>query len=185
MPGISWLEVSPAVARYLWQMGDTYAKRDGRPAVRTSYSFWFGSEHPAYDIFRERLPRRRDPYAWYLRVPNLPAFLCVIAPALEMHIAGSAIVSYSGEVKISFYRSGLRLVLDKGKLTTIEPWQPAPEERGETAFPDLSFLQLVFGYRSFEELEQSYADCTYQDDERRVLLSTLFPKKASSVMFVN
>ena len=184
-PGISWLEVSPAVARYLWQMGETYAKRDGRPAVRTSYSFWFGSEHPAYDIFRERLPRRREPYAWYLRVPDLPAFLRVIAPALEMHIAGSAIVGYSGEVKISFYRSGLRLVLDKGKLTTIEPWQPAPEERGETAFPDLSFLQLVFGYRSFEELEQSYADCTYQDDERRVLLSTLFPKKASSVMFVN
>ncbi len=56
---------------------------------------------------------------------------------------------------------------------------------GNAAFPDLSFLQLVFGYRTFEELEQSYADCTYNNDETRVLLNTLFPKKASSVMFVN
>jgi hypothetical protein len=184
-PGVSWLEVSPSVARYLWQMGELYLKRDGSPAVRTTYSFLFGSEHPAYDIFRERLPRLRDPYAWYLRVPDLPAFLRLIAPALEQHIAGSAIVGYTGEAKISFYRSGLRLVLDKGRLVTIEPWRPCHEDRGNTAFPDLSFLQLVFGYRTFEELEQSYADCTYKNDETRVLLSTLFPKKASLMMFVN
>ena len=183
--GVSWLEASPSVARYLWQMGETYARRDGKPAVRTVYGFWLGSEHPVYDIFRERLPRRRDPYAWYLRVPDLAAFLRQIAPALEHHIAEFAIIGYSGEVKISFYRSGLKLALEKGKLVTIEPWKPCHEDQGEAEFPDLSFLQLVFGYRSFEELEQSYADCIYKDDERRVLLSTLFPKKASSVMFVN
>lgn len=184
-PGVSWLETTPSVARYLWQTGETYSKRDGKPATRTTYTFWFGSEHPSYDIFKERLPRLRDPYAWYIRVPDLPAFLRCIAPALERHIAGSAIVGYTGEKKISFYQSGLRLALDKGRLATIEPWMPRHEDQGNAAFPDLSFLQLVFGYRTFEELEQSYADCTYRDDETRVLLSTLFPKKASSVMFVN
>ena len=184
-PGVSWLEVSPTVARYIWQMGDTYSKRDGRPEVRTTYSFWFGTEHPAYDIFRERLPRLRDPYAWYIRVPDLPKFIRTIAPALERHIAGSVIVGYTGETKVSFYRSGLRLVLDKGRLVTIEPWMPSHEERGSAAFPDLSFLQLVFGYRTFEELEQSFADCTYNNDETRLLLSMLFPKKASSVMFLS
>jgi hypothetical protein len=184
-PGVSWLEVSPSVARYLWQKGETFAKRDGKPAVRTTYSFWLGSQHPLYDIFRERLPRLRDPYAWYLRVPDLPSFLHLITPALERHINDSAIVGYSGEIRISFYRSGLRLRLEKGRLVNIELWQPSQEQRGEAAFPDLSFLQLVFGYRCFEELEQSYADCWYTDDERRVLLNTLFPKKASSVMFVN
>ncbi|MCX6035375.1 MAG: GNAT family N-acetyltransferase [Chloroflexi bacterium] len=184
-PGVSWLEATPSVARYLWQTGETCSKWNGKPEVRTTYGFWFGSEHPSYDIFRERLPRLRDPYAWYMRVPDLPAFLRLIAPALEHHIAGSAIVGYTGETRISFYRSGLRLVLEKGKLTAIEPWIPCNEDRGNAAFPDLSFLQLVFGYRTFEELEQSYADCTYKDDETRVLLSTLFPKKASSVMFVN
>ena len=34
-------------------------------------------------------------------------------------------------------------------------------------------------------LEQSYADCWYDADERRVLLDTLFPRQASSVMQVN
>jgi hypothetical protein len=184
-PGVSWLEATSSVARYIWQMGETFSKRDGKPMIRTTYSFWFGSEHPSYDIFRERLPRLRDPYAWYVRVPDLPAFLRQIAPALERHVAESVIVGYTGETKISFYRSGVRLVLDKGRLVTIEPWMPCHEDRGNAAFPDLSFLQLVFGYRTFEELEQSYADCTYKDDETRVLLSTLFPKKASSVVFVN
>jgi hypothetical protein len=184
-PGVSWLEVTPSVARYLWQTGETYSKRDGRPAVRTTYSFWFGSEHPSYDIFRDRIPRLRDPYAWYIRVPDVPKFIRHIAPALERSIAESVLVGYTGEARISFYRSGLRLALDKGRLVTIEPWMPCHEDRGNAAFPDLSFLQLVFGYRTFEELEQSYADCTYKDDERRVLLNTLFPKKASSVMFLN
>jgi hypothetical protein len=184
-PGISWLEVTPPVARCLWQTGETYSKRDGKPELRTTYGFSFGSEHPSYDIFRERLPRLRDPYAWYIRVPDLPKFIRAIAPALERHVAGSVIVGYTGETRISFYRSGLRLALEKGRLVAIEPWMPSNEERGNAGFPDLSFLQLVFGYRAFEELEQSYADCWYKDDETRVLLNTLFPKKASSVMFVN
>lgn len=184
-PGVSWLEVTPSVARYLWQTGETYWKQEDRPGTRTTYSFWFGTEHPSYDVFREKLPRLRDPYAWYIRVPDLPGFVRHIVPALERRIADSAIVGYSGEIKVSFYRSGLRLVFEKGKLVTSESWMPTPEEHGEAAFPDLSFLQLVFGYRTFDELEQSYADCSYNNDETRVLLSTLFPKKSSSVMFLS
>jgi hypothetical protein len=60
-----------------------------------------------------------------------------------------------------------------------------PSNGGTAGFPDLTFLQLVFGYRSFEQLEQSYADCWYKNDEIRVLLNTLFPRKACSVMMVN
>lgn len=184
-PGVSWLEVTPSLARYLWQTGETLWKQEGKPGVRTVYGFWLGSKHPAYEIFRDRLPRLRDPYAWYIRVPDLPKFLRRIAPVLERRIAESAIVGYSGEVKVSFYRSGLRLGLEKGQLAAVEAWMPSPEDHGSAAFPDLTFLQLVFGYRTFEELEQSYADCWYNNDEARVLLNTLFPKKASSVMMVN
>ena len=120
-----------------------------------------------------------------MRVPNLPEFIRAIAPALERHLAELTLVGYTGEAQINFYRSGLSLKLEKGRLVTIESWRPSNEDRGNAYFPDLSFLQLVFGYRTFEELEQSYADCVYKDDERRVLLNTLFPKIASSVMFVN
>jgi hypothetical protein len=184
-PGISWLKAGPVVARYLWKEGEAIARRDGKPERIQAYAFWLGTEHPVYDLFRERLPRRRDPYAWYVRVPDLVNFLKIITPALEAHIAGSAIVGYSGEICISFYRSGLRLVFKEGRLAAIENWKPSPEEHGSAAFPDLTFLQLVFGYRSYEELEQSYADCTYDNDEIRVVMNTLFPKKSSSLMFVN
>jgi hypothetical protein len=146
---------------------------------------WFGSQHPCYDLFRNALPDRRDPYAWYIRVPDLPAFLRTIAPALERHIAGSDIVGYSGEIKLNFYRSGLRLVLERGRLTSVEAWQPTPADEGQAAFPDISFLQLVFGYRSFEALEQSYADCWCPGDEARSVLGVLFPQKASSVVMVS
>jgi hypothetical protein len=184
-PGVSWLEVTPSVARYLWQTGETYSKRDGRPPVRTGYGFWFGSEHPSYEVFRDRLPRVRDPYAWYVRVPDLSKFIRHITPALERHIAVSPIIGYSGEVTIGFYRSGLRLAFKNGKLTDVDIWKPSAHNDGMATFPELSFLQLVFGYRRFEELEQSYADCYYDNDETRVLLNTLFPKRSSSVMMVS
>ena len=48
---------------------------------------------------------------------------------------------------------------------------------GAAAFPDLTFLQLLFGYRSFEELQYAFADC----DEAQALLTALFPKQASGV----
>ncbi len=184
-PGVSWLEATPTVMRYLWKTGEEYSKRDGKPPVRTSYGMWFGTEHPCYNVFRNCLPRIRDPYAWYVRVPDLPKFIWHIAPALERHIAESPIVGYSGEVTIGFYRTGLKITFKDGKLIAIDSWKPEGHDFGRAAFPDQTFLQLIFGYRTFEELRQSYADCYFEDDEARVLLNTLFPKKASSVMFVN
>ena len=106
-----------------------------------------------------------EPYAWYLRVPDLPGFLNHIKPALEKRLAESIAVGHSREIKISFYRDGLRLVIEKGKLTAIEPWKPTPEDGGVIAFPDLTFLQLLFGYRSYDELDHSFADCWC--DQRR------------------
>jgi hypothetical protein len=43
---VSWLEVTPSVARYLWQTGETFSKRDGKPQVRTASGFWFVTRMP-------------------------------------------------------------------------------------------------------------------------------------------
>jgi hypothetical protein len=43
------------------------------------------------------------------------------------------------------------------------------------------FLQLLFGYRSLEELEYAFADCYSETPEAAVLLNVLFPKQASNV----
>ena len=178
--GISWLDVTPSVVRYLWQKGQEYAKRDGK--VCTSFGFALGEQHPVYDAIKERLPNVRGSYAWYVRVPDLPGFLEHIKPVLENRLADLIVKGYSREMKISFYRTGLRIVVERGRITTIEPWKPnPPSEEGNIAFPNLTFLQLVFGYRSYEELHYAFPDCWCDDDEVRVLLTALFPKKASTI----
>lgn len=177
--GISWLAVTPSVVRYLWNKGQEYARRDG--ASCTSFGMMAGAQHPAYEVLGRHLPSVIKPYAYYVRVPDLPAFLNHIRPALEKRIAESIAVGHSREIKISFYRDGLRLVLEKGKLITIESWKPSAEDGGSVAFPGLTFLQILFGYRSFEELRESFADCWYAKEEDRALIKILFPKKLSDV----
>jgi hypothetical protein len=179
--GVSWLEVTPGLARYLWQRGQEYAKRDNKQCGK--FGFMLGASHPAYDAISDSLPGVRDPYAWYIRVPDLPAFIRHIQPVLEKRLAESIAVGYSGELKISFYRDGLRLVFEKGRLTTIEAWKPVPANNDESAaFPGLTILQMVFGHRSFAELHHVFADCYWNNNEARRLLEILFPKKLSDVL---
>ncbi len=143
-----------------------------------------GTEHPVYDAFADRLPRTVPPYAWYLRVPDLPRFLRRIAPALEQRLAESPLAGHSGELRINFYRDGLRLAFERGHLTSVEPWQPAHAEEGAAAFPGLTFLQLLFGYRALHELRYAFADCWVEGDEPRELLTALFPRRPSDVLHV-
>lgn len=140
-----------------------------------------GTDHPVYHAAADRLPHIRPPYAWYVRVPDLPGFMRRIAPALERRLADSIGTGHTGELQISFYRDGLRLVFDKGHLARAEAWHPRPGDGGAAAFPDRTFLQLLFGYRSLEELRYALADCGVETDEARVLLDVLFPKRVSNI----
>jgi hypothetical protein len=178
-PGVSWLKVTPSVARYLWAKGQEYAKRDGTEFKL--FGFVLGAAHPAYEALGNGLPTIRDPYAWYLRVPDLRGFLDHIKPVLEKRLAESFASGHSCEIKISFYRGGLRFVIEKGKLTTIAAWQPSPEDGGVIAFPGLVFLQMLFGYRGYDELQYTFADCWCDSEEVRALIKILFPKKLSNV----
>jgi hypothetical protein len=177
--GVSWLAVTPTVVRHLWARGQEYATRDGKSC--TSFGFMLGAAHPVYEALGRDLPSVYDPYAWYLRVADLPGFLHHIKPTLEQRLASSIAVGHSREIKISFYRSGLRLVLEEGRLAAIESWKPTPEDGGIAAFPDRTFLQLLFGYRSFAELKHAFADCWCDSEEVRALIEILFPKKLSDV----
>ncbi len=182
-PNISWLAVSPSALRYLWAVGNEYAARD--KGQMRSVVLLLGGEHPAYEACRDRLPHGWPPYAWYLRVPDLPGFMRCIAPVLERRLAGPIAAGHTGELKLSFYRSGLRIVMDSGRLATIEAWEPSDTEDGDAGFPNLTFLQLLFGYRALDELKQAFPDCWCGGDDARVLLSTLFPRQASDVWGVS
>jgi hypothetical protein len=179
IPGTSWLAVTPSVVRFLWAKGQEYAKRDGGEC--TSFGFVLGASHPAYEALGDRLPTIHQPYAWYLRVPDLCGFLNHIRPVLDTRLAGSMAANHSREVRISLYRTGLRILIEHGKIIAIDSWKPAPKNEGNAAFPGLTFLQLLFGYRSFEELKYAFADCGCDSEDVRALLNILFPKKLSNV----
>ncbi len=180
--GYSWLEISPALARYLWTKGGEYAARDG--GSRTSFGFGFGEQHSAYEAMGDRLPIVRDPYAYYVRVSNLPAFLKHIRPVLERRMAESAAVGYSGLLRLSFYTSGIRMAFERGRLVDVEPMRVGPGIEVDAAFPDLTFLHLLFGHRSLDELRHVFADCYVEHHTARVLLNGLFPKRHSAVLGV-
>jgi hypothetical protein len=178
-PGVSWLEITPSLVRYLWTKGQEYLKRDG--GEFNAFGFLLGAKHPAYEALGNRLLTIRDPYAWYLRVPDLRGFLDHIKPVLEKRLADSFAANHSSELRISLYRTGLRMAIEHGKITSVESWKPAPGDEGNVGFPGLTFLQLLFGYRSFEELQYAFADCGCDSENVRVLLNILFPKKLSNV----
>jgi hypothetical protein len=181
-PGVSWLDVTPSVIRHLATIGETLPPPIGEKEPFQSFGFWLGTEHPVYRLIPDRLPRQRPPYAFYVRVPDLPDFIRTIAPVLEERLAASPIVGYTGELKITFYRDGLRIAFEKGKLTASEPYKPAPAgHSGNALFPELTFLQLLLGYRSLDELRYAFADCGAYGDEVNAVLNTLFPKQASLV----
>jgi hypothetical protein len=180
-PGVSWAMVTPSVIRYMQVTGEAQAARDGLDAW-DAYAFALGERHPVYDVLTTRLPRVRKPYAWYLRVPDLPVFLRHICPVLERRLKESPYDGHSGELKITFYRSGLKLTFDQGHLTSIDLWKPEPQgHSGDAAFPGLTFLQLVFGYRSFDDLATAFPDCLYETDDAYGLLSACFPRRPSDL----
>jgi hypothetical protein len=178
-PGFSWSAVTPSVARFLWKWGEEAAKNQKQTQER--FGFFLGETHPAYDVFASHLPQIHKPYAYYLRVPDLLAFLQDIMPALEDHLADTPFDCYTGEVKLNFYRDGIKLVFNRGHLDEIEILGLEDLEKSIASFPGLTFLQLLFGHRNMDELDHAYTDCYAKNEESKHLLNTLFPKKPSDI----
>ena len=182
LPECSWLDITPCVMRYLRAAYDQYLPYHGEKKPFGRYGFWLGEDHPVYDAVRVKLPSVSKPYAFYIRLPDLPGFLKLISPVLENNLAASPLAGYQGELKITFYRNGVRLVFEHGRLVTTEEWKPSPmAHSGNAGFPPHTFLQLLFGYRTMEMLKTSFPDCWTDRDEIHVLLDALFPRQPSDV----
>jgi hypothetical protein len=181
LPGLSWLDAASSLLRYLAAYGQARTAAGDEPCEWVGLSLI--EDHPLLRVAGDWLPRSNKPYGWYLRVPDLPAFLRLIRPVLEERLAASPAPGHTGVLKLSFYRSGLRLAFEGGRLAAIEPWQPEPEpgDTGDAGFSGLSFLQLLFGYRNLDELRHIFPDCWVHGVASRVLLEALFPRQPSAV----
>ena len=185
-PHVNWPQVMPALLRAIRAHGEqTLAVRpDAKPF--SEIAFALGRSHPAYTVLGEKLaPRGEPPYAWYVRVAEVPGFIRHIAPVLEQRLANSLATGHSGELMIDLYRGGLRLQFEHGKLVAAEPWR-APDYGDDppAGCPPLVFLQLLFGYRSLAELRAIFPD-VYAEPEAALLIDILFPKQPSSVSWMS
>jgi GNAT superfamily N-acetyltransferase len=182
-PDVNWQVVMPSVLRALQALGAQMPlyKPDVEPL--TQISFILGHSHPVYDVLGDALaPRYEPPYAWYVRVHDVPAFLRHIAPVLEKRLEHSVAPGYTGELKVDLYRSGLRMVFEQGRLTTAEHWKvPIYDSNAQAGFAPLLFLKLLFGHRSLNELRHAFPE-VWANSEAEVILKALFPPRPSYVL---
>jgi GNAT superfamily N-acetyltransferase len=181
-PAVDRSALLDSLLRLLRDWGQQTPGNDADTPPCSELRFELGVDHPLYRLLGDKLALRTDrPYAWYVRVPDVPAFLRHIASVLEARLAGSVLAGYTGELKLDLYRSGLHLQFVGGKLTGVMPWRPPAygDDAGAGA-PPLLFLQLLLSYRSLEELMAFYPD-VWADDRSKLLLNTLFPKVRSTV----
>ena len=180
-PGIGYLNLIASLLRGLWRKAEaTPITPESNKKRVTGIQFMFGREHPVYQVLPKSIIRTELPYAWYIRIPNLIAFLQHIQPALEKHLIGTVAEGYTGELKISFYRSGIHLKFHHGTLKEIADWTPDDIEAGDALFPELTFLQLLCGRCRTAELTSRFVDC-WTNDTSAVLLDYLFPSFTNEV----
>jgi hypothetical protein len=177
--GLNWRDYMPLMIEQSWSFGQELSAVLGKTCTRLCVGL--GSEHPAYQVASEYLPEWRKPYNWYLRVPDLPKLILHIAPVIEKRIARSPFCGYTGKLKICFYKSDLRLEFQSGALVKAETAPASVWYDADVCFPDLTFLQLLFGYRSSRELSDFFADCRIPR-KYIPLLDVIFPKQPSLIL---
>ena len=186
--GVPLVAIVPSVLRGVQALAETTlpARPETPPPGAVKFHLW-NSDHPLRSALGDLVPVSvTHPYStypdlWYIRVPDLVRFITQVAPALERRLASSAQASYTGELTIDFYRGGLRLAFDSGKLAVVENWQRPLWGESKIGFPPLVFLQLLFGYRSLHELRSLYPD-VWAEGEAAPVLDALFPKRQSSLI---
>lgn len=181
--GHSWRAVCLFLTRRLHAEARELNQEREKPI--TNISFAFGTTHPVYDALGGQLERQSEPYAWYMRVPDVRAFLRHIAPVLEARLAAGPMAGYTGTLRINQYRDAIALRWHDGRLTGVDTFERVRLEEGDVRFPEQTFMHVLFGYRSLEEVRSVYRDCYASNAEAAILINTLFPKKPSLINYLD
>ncbi len=147
--------------------GIRFALPDGHPALRCLVTRLTGGSPGSYGL--------------YVRAADPLGLVRAVAPVLEARLAASPAVGWTGDLRVDLYTSGLHLRFDGGRLTSVEPWAPPPDEGGPRADASMAiedFLHLFLGNRRLDDLERASADCIVDTDAGALLRRRAVPAHA-------
>ena len=174
--GVSHLNVVPDLLPALSKL--VHSQRRPDPAAENAQPgeivFLLGRDDPLYAGLPDSRRSSAWGYAWYIRVSDLAAFLRHVRPALEKHLLGTSAEGYTGTLTLDFFRSGLRLEFAQGKVTEARNLEHRQIGVADASFPELTFLQLLGGRRTYAQLKESHPDCS-ATPTAQALLTALFP----------
>ncbi len=173
LPGHNWLEPTAGVAAHFHRW---LGERPDGPGL--GVRLWLPAGHPALLCLGTRLGAGpASGYGNYVRVPDVVAFIDRVRPVLETRLAASPAVGWTGTVAINLYTEAVRLVFDAGRLTSVTR-DPEILQSGnaDISLPTESFLHLLLGNRTLDDLERRIADCRLGTDAGVLLLDVLFPR---------
>ncbi len=142
-----------------------------------------GRTHPVYRALAPFLVQAKHPTSWYIRCNDLAAFLQQASAVWARRLTGSGGTT-SMTLLLDFYTHALRLRFDNGLLVAVDRAAGEPQETEYSAqLPQPTFLKLLLGYRSLDELLYADPDVVL-DDRTYTLLNRLFPKQPSRVLYL-
>jgi hypothetical protein len=165
---VSRLDHEPALAvlRWLKQL----ASARGKPGVRLNLPASCSLIRLARSLGGHDL----GTYAWQVNLPDIPAFLNAIGPVLERRLAASPFAGFSRPLTLCFYRESITMHFDGGRLAEVTPAGPCD---GGLRFPALTFIPVLFGWRTVEQMRLAYPDLSVPEEDK-LLAGTLFPPLA-------
>ena len=185
--GVPLVAVVPSVLRGVQALAETTipARPETAPPGAVKFHLW-NSDHPLRGALSDLVPVSvTHPYStypdlWYIRVPDLVRFVKHVTPALERRLAASAQAGYTGELTLDFYRGGLRLAFDGGKLVVVEHWLRPRWGESKIGFPPLVFYKCSSATAVCTSCGVSTQMCGQR--EAAPVLDALFPKRQSSLI---
>ena len=121
---------------------------------------------------------------WLWRVPDLVALLNRIAPLLTQRLVQAGCGDFSGALRLNLYRQAYALQINRGQIGVkalgfVDASMGA--DGGDLCIPPEAFIRLLLGYRSLEQLRDSWPDIMFKA-ETRYLIETLFPGLAAHIL---
>ncbi|KAG2185070.1 hypothetical protein INT43_000983 [Umbelopsis isabellina] len=162
-----------------------------RFAQFTSIGWHMSESHPVARAIPShmRIPATMpydEDFAYYVRVPELDAFIRHILPALNRRLKESSLhSSYTGSIRVSNYSPkvpGFELDIKNGEICQVSRFVKRDQryDPNLARFPSHTFLLVLFGRRSIDDLKYIFPDVDMSEDVQKIL-DVLFPKKISII----